>query len=664
MSVFSELKRALPRLYRTLLTHESAVMITLAVVVGVGTGLGATFFRWLIESFHFLFMVEGVSALSFMGRWSVAVIPAIGGLFVGLLVYFFAREAKGHGVPEVMVAMSLHGGRIRPIVVLIKSLASSICIGSGGSAGREGPIVQIGSGIGSTLGQVLRLSDRRTRNLVACGAAAGIAATFNTPIGGVFFALEVIAREFGIRTFTTVVVASVVATVVAIGYMGNAPAFAVPEYALVDARELIFYVVVGVACALGAVAFIHLLHFSETFFDHKVKLPGWFKPVVGGLAVGLIGVFLPQVFGVGYESVDAALWGKWSLGMLAVLVVAKIVATSFTLGSGGSGGVFAPSLFMGAMVGGLVGTVVNHYWPDMTAPAGAYALVGMAAFFSAGARAPISAIIILFEMTRDYDIILPLMFACAISTVLSGWLSRESIYTIKLTQRGINLHPRREFDTLEGIAVGEAMKPVASLTTVSPDMPLQALARLFKESFHHGFAVIDDSGCLYGVVTLKGLERLFKTGQVEGKKASDITERQLVTAFPDETLDDVLTCFGALDVGRIPVVSRADPRKLVGMLRWSDIVRSYSQVMLELEYEPGTTLLRCSISEGDRAVGRSLRQLSLPSDCIVHYIQRAKHLVVPRGDTVVQVGDLLVILVKEGDENKVSKHLCGDSPPE
>ena len=639
-------------------------MIALGVAVGVATGFGAVGFRKLIGLVHRAFYSGGVGAFPEGLTWlGLVLAPMIGGLLVGLLVYFFAREAKGHGVPEVMESMILRGGRIRPIVVIVKTLASSICIGSGGSAGREGPIVQIGSAFGSSVGQILKLSDRRVRTLVMCGAAAGIAATFNTPIAGVFFALEVIGGEFNLRSFSPVVVASVLATVVGTHFLGDEAAFRVPEYALVNPWELVLYVALGVLCAVVATGFIQTLHFSETVFERRLKVPDYFKPMIGGLGIGVGGLMLPQILGVGYETIDAVLWGNLPLAIMAALIVAKILATSLTLGSGGSGGVFAPSLFIGAMLGGAFGTVVHGLWPDWTGHPGAYALVGMGALFAGTGRAPISAIIILFEMTRDYQIMLPLMFAVAVSTSLSGWLSKESIYSIKLKARGIDLQPKQQIERLAGITIGEAMKPAERLTTLSPKMTIEALARLFSETFHHGFAVVDDQGHLVGVVTMKDLETVLRTKQTSGKTVRDICSTNLVTAFPDETLEDVLQCFGALDVGRIPVVSRANPKKLVGMLRWSDTVRSYSQLLLNVEYEPGSTLIRCDIREGDLAAGKTLRELALPQDYVVHYIQRGKHLLVPRGGTVVEAGDRMAILASSASDEGVSRYLY-KSPPE
>ncbi len=639
-------------------SSQTQKMLALAVLVGVTTGLGSVFFRWLISAFHELFFGTIKDWFSFLGPLDVVPLPLLGGLLVGPLVYYFAREAKGHGVPEVMAAVALRGGRIRPVVVLVKSLASSICIGSGGSAGREGPIVQIGSGIGSMVGQLLGLSNHRVRNLVACGAAAGIAATFNTPIAGVIFAMEVILGEFATETFGTVVIASVVATVISRGMIGNEVAFIVPEYSLVNPWEILLYVGLGVVCAVTGTAFIKALHYAECKFD-ALNTPEVLKAAMGGAAVGLLGVFTPQVFGVGYESIDLALVGEMSGLLLAVLVVAKLLATSLTLGSGGSGGVFAPSLFMGAMVGGLYGQVVNFFWPAITAPSGAYALVAMGGLFSATARAPITAVIILFEMTQDYAVMLPLLFTCAVSAMLGQFLSRESIYTTKLKSRGVDLLRSKNVGVLHAVTVGQAMKPFEKLETVGPDLPIEDMARLFQRSFHHGFAIVDADQHFFGIITLSSLERAFRHKDLKGKVVRDLADTGMVTAYPDETLEDVLRVFGALDVGRIPVVDRLDHRKLVGMLRWSDIVRSHSQVMLDLEYEPGTTMIYCDIGERDPVVGRSLMEIALPENCVVNSIQRGKHIVVPRGGTVVQAGDCLHILADEDREEDVAHTLYG-----
>ncbi len=394
-------------------------MAVLAVFVGLAGGFGAVGFRYLINFFQSLAYGSDGNLLDLVKSipWYLRVsVPALGGLVVGPLVYFWAREAKGHGVPEVMEAVALKSGLIRKRLVIIKSLASAICIGTGGSVGREGPIVQIGSAIGSTIGQMLKISADRMRTLVGCGAAAGIAATFNAPIAGSMFALEIILGDFGLATFSPIVISSVIATAVSRHFLGDAPAFIVPAYELVSAWEFPLYVLLGLFCAVVAVTFIKTLYRVEDIFD-GLKFPEYLKAVIGGIILGVISLLFPQILGVGYGAIDLSLGQSYTWWLLLVLVMCKILATSITIGSGGSGGIFAPSLFMGAMAGGFFGTVVHNLFPSVTASPGAYSIVGMGAVVSATTHGPLTALLMLFEMTGDYKIILPLMITCIISII-------------------------------------------------------------------------------------------------------------------------------------------------------------------------------------------------------------------------------------------------------
>ncbi|HUU15231.1 MAG TPA: chloride channel protein, partial [Terriglobia bacterium] len=365
------------------------------------------------------------------------------GLLVGPLIWRYAREAKGHGVPEVMKAIVTSGARIPIRVAIVKILASAVTIGSGGAAGREGPMVQIGATLGSSLGQFYRLTSSHLRTLVACGAAAGIAATFNAPIAGAIFALEVLMMGQMSPAFLLVILSSVTSSIVCRSLLGNYPAFLVPPYELVSSWEVILYVPLGVLCALAARLYVLTLYRFEAMFDGW-EFPPYLKPCVGALAVGLTGRFLPQVFGTGFPAIESALWAQLAPAMFLVLFVAEIGCNSFTLGSGGSGGVFAPALYLGAMVGGAFGSLVHFIWPASTAGSGAYALVGMAAVFGGAAHAPLTAILILFEMTNSYRIILPLMAATVTSVSLSQRLSPDSIYTLKLRRAGLVFDYRGE----------------------------------------------------------------------------------------------------------------------------------------------------------------------------------------------------------------------------
>ncbi|MDY6910780.1 MAG: chloride channel protein [Chloroflexota bacterium] len=560
--------------------------VSLAILVGTIAGFGAVLFRWMINGIQWLFFKQSAQVFDFMGDYYVIILPALGGLIVGPLIYFFAREAKGHGVPEVMAAVAVKKGRIRPRVAAIKAMASAICIGSGGSVGREGPIVQIGSSFGSSVGQWFRLPEDWTKTLVACGAAGGIAATFNAPIAGVFFAQEVILRRFITPSFLFVVISAVMANVISQAFLGSNPSFIVPEYALDSAWEIPLYALLGVAAAFVAWVFIRVLYKCEDLFD-AFRFPSYLKPVLGGLLIGLIGFFYPDLFGVGYGSgygpggvyletvgVDKALLGEFGIGLLLTLGFLKIVATSLTIGSGGSGGIFAPSLFMGSMFGGAFGEFIHQIFPTSTTPSGAYAMVGMGAVFAGAARAPITSIIMLFEMTRDYMIILPLMTAVVISTLVSRKLSRDSIYTTKTRRQGIDLRRMEERDVMKTVSVSQAM--TRDFPSVPPQMPVADLLKMMERTGHHGFPVIDEKGHLYGVVTLSdvhaGTEK--DDSDVAYLTVEDIATTSPFVAYPDQTLHQALLRFGTTNFG-VPVVDRDDPTKFLGLLRRHDIIRSY-----------------------------------------------------------------------------------------
>lgn len=547
--------------------------IASAVLVGIAAGLGAVAFRWLIDNFSTLFFDGGRSVLGFMGEYYVILVPAAGGLLVGPLVYFFAREAKGHGVPEVMTAVKSHGGKIRPRVAVVKSLTSSICIGSGGSVGREGPIVQIGSAVGSTLGQWLRLPPESIRLLVACGAAGGISATFNAPLAGIFFSMEIILRRYTGRSFGLVALSSVVAAAIAHAFVGDASAFVIPQYQVVSGWEFPLYILLGLIAAFVAHAFVGILYKSEDLFE-ALRMPEYLKPVLGGLMLGSIAIFYPQLFGVGYETAENALLGNVALAVLLPLLVLKVVATSLTLGSGGSGGVFAPSLFIGAVLGAAFGSVAHTFMPGITAPEGAYALVAMGAVFAGAARAPVTAIVILFEMTRDYNIILPLIAAVVVSYVVARWLRRDSIYTLKMRRQGIPVPEDEEWNALRNIRVSDVMIP--DYPTVRPETTLQELGELFVEHDRHAFPVVSDEGNMIGIVAISDLKEAQARRGVDLRTVANIATTDIVVAYPDQTLHEALAHFWGRDVGHLAVVSRENPRRFLGLVRRRHIVQAYA----------------------------------------------------------------------------------------
>ena len=564
---------------RSLRIPELTPGIILVILVGLASGMGAVIFKWMITWFQRGFFEGGEVALSFLGRYYVVLIPAVGGLLVGLLVYFLAREAKGHGVPEVMIAVNARGGRMKRWGSVVQTLASSICIGSGGSVGLHGPVVHIGSAIGSALGQWLRLPEDWRKLLVACGAAGGIAATFNAPIAGIFFALELILRRFSARNFILVGLSSIGASYIARVFFGSTPTFShVPEYTWFSGWEILFYIVLGVIAAFVASGFVKVLYKCEDLFN-SWRFPNYLKPAVGGIAIGAIGLFYPYLFGVGYEGAELAILGVFGAGMLITMCLLKILATSITLGSGGRGGIFAPSLFIGAMLGGAFGLGIHAIFPTIAPEPGAYSLVGMGAVFAAASYAPITAVLILFEVTRDYLIILPLITAVVTSTFIAHRISRDSIYTMKVRRQGVEIM-EGELDPLRYVTVGGTM--TRDFPTVSPEMPITELLHEIERTGHHGFPVVDEEGRLYGVVTLSDVEQAIKdeASSTADLKVRDIATRKPVTAYPDENVRAVLSRFSTMDVGRIPVVSRDDPSQLLGCLRRHDIIRAYTKAVM------------------------------------------------------------------------------------
>ncbi len=475
-----------------------------ALVVGAGSGLGAVGFRYLVYFFtwvatgHVEFGQQGrVPSAHFpwLGVGFFVVAPVIGGLIYGPLIYRFAREARGHGVPEVMVAVAENGGRIRPQVAVVKATASALCIGAGGSVGREGPIVQIGSALASSLGQLVRMPESRLRVLVACGAAGGIAATFNAPITGVFFGVEVILREFSIEAIFTVMLSAMVADVVSQQFLGAAPFLSgFPSgIALHHVRNYLLIALLAVVAALLGLAFKNVLYKTEDVCDRLWKRrPEWARPAVGGVALGLLLLAVPQLYGVGYPVMYKAVAGSYALWFLVVLVFTKMVATSLTIGIGGSGGVFAPSLFIGATSGMAFGEVADHLLGPGAGQPALYAVVAMGAVFTSAARAPLTSLASVVEMTGDYTLTLPVMLAVAIATVISRALSYGTIYTTKLLRRGIDIDHAPLADPFEDLTAADAMRPFQSPLAADPG-----------PTGPHG-APDEDGASLPGPVTYRG----------------------------------------------------------------------------------------------------------------------------------------------------------------
>ncbi len=561
---------------RRLKLTPATQMLILAVIIGVLGGFGALLFKKLIFSLQgFFWNTPDMSPNSLLRViwYKRLLIPMLGGIIVGPIIYFFAREARGHGVPEVMIAVITRNSIIRPIVVIVKSLASAFSIGTGGSVGREGPIVQIGAAIASTVGQLLRLPAVQMKTLVGCGVAAGIAATFNAPIAGTLFSLELIVTDFGLTSFTPILVSAVSATAISRHFHGNITEFTLPAFAMISAWEFIFYLVLGLIAGIIGFFFSRSLYRADDLFE-KTRFPQWIRPLLGGLIVGIIALIYPHIMGVGYDTIRTLFDSQLTLKVMVLLVFLKIFATSVTIGSGGSGGVFAPSLFIGAMLGGAFGTIVNHLFPEITASTGAYALVGMAAVNGACTLAPLSAIIILFELTNEYGIILPLMFTVVMATFISRKLSPDSIYTEKLRRRGIMAHHGEDLNILRAIAVKDILRHDEA--TICEKSEFEELVRLALETHRNVIFTLEENDRFTGAIHLQDLKYVLS-------HPKELTHIHHVTDFRQDihpilisqTLDTVVDRFAETGFERLPVVD--SQQHLVGSVIMSDIIRQYNQ---------------------------------------------------------------------------------------
>ncbi len=651
-------------------SNKQIFLIILSVIVGVCAGLGAVgvrqLIRWITE-LSFGGYERFLEVLQTLPTSRKILAPAIGGLIVGPIIYFFAKEAKGHGVPEVMLAVLMKDGKIRPRVAFVKAIASAISIGSGGSVGREGPIVQIGASLGSTVGQYFELERRDIQTLVACGAAGGIAAAFNAPIAGALFSVEIILGDFGVAALSPIIISSVISTIVARHFEGNLVAFMVPPYSLNSPLELMPYTFLGLVAGLVAVLFIVTLYYFEDFFE-KAPIPEYIQPMIGGLVVGVMGIYFPYIYGVGYESINGALHNQWPLYILLLMIPMKILATSVTLGSGGSGGVFAPSLFLGAATGGAIGIITHSLFPQ-AASAGAYALVGMGAVVAAATQAPITAIIIIFELTQNYRVIAPLMFTCIISTLIASAIKRESIYTLKLKLKGIELVEGREESILKQIKIDSVIKEGIFFYV---HHNLKFIIDTVLSTNQSVFPVLTTDNKLAGILTLNNIKTIFyeKEMLAELVIAEDIAQDP-VFLTEESNLQEAMDIEGRFSIEEIPVVKDGNSMEYVGIVHIHDVINLYNfeikkrelalAVITRKKYKDMTKGL--NLGEGMRLmelsvpqsfIGKNLKQLAIRNKYSLEIliIKRGRKTFIPDAETVFQEKDRIVVVGKYEDIRK------------
>lgn len=577
------------------------------------------------------------------------------GLFIAwALARRFSRNIESGGVTETISAVGLRAGYLSTRTIFPKLASTAATLGGGGSGGREGPIVMIGAAIGSSLSRYTRFSEDRIRSLVAAGAGAGIGATFNAPIAGMLFAMEVILGNLAIRHLNAVVVASVVAAVTTHTLVGEEQILSSPGGSFDDPRELLLYLLLGLVAVGAALLFVQILTWVAEF-KQRYEWPDWTRPLAAGLVIAAIALVDDRALGTGQsflsglmrlgeaDSIDLVLW------TLPVLVMLKMVTNALTRSGGGSAGTFMPSLFIGGVLGTALVMVVQPIWVFSDLQAGSYAMVGMAATFAAVARAPLTAIIMVFEITGNYSLVLPLMLAASLASFIADRVHHDSVYTMPLTKAGIHLVGTEDVDLLDTVTVGEVMTHLDD--TLQPGMSISEAARLLDKSRHHGMPVVERDGRLAGVLTL--IDVALAEGNPDETLVKDAMTDRPITVTPTMPVSSALARMAALGVGRLPVVDDNDPRKVVGMFRRNSVVAAYHHALgastdrhlyrqrLRQRVQPGATFYEVPVPPDSAAAGKRVRELDWPEEAVLVSIRRDAAVIIPHGDTVIRVNDTI-----------------------
>jgi CIC family chloride channel protein len=513
----------------------------------------------------------------------IVLFPVVGGILIIPFWVFFAADLK-RGFAGFLEKVNLRGAKLRPRPILTRGFGAAITLGTGGSAGQEGPIAMIGGAIGSQFGQLFKMSGDRLKVLVACGAAAGVAATFNAPIAGVFFAQEIVLlASFELSSFTSIVIASGMATVVSRALLGNVPELLAPAYVVRNYWELLLYVLLGLLIGSLAALFIDT-HFKIKDRFTALRIHRLAKPALGGLLVGIIGLGFPQVFGNGYEFMGDVLFGKETWYLLAGLVIAKAIATSITLGSGLPGGLFAPCLYLGAVAGGAFGHLAAQLFPGAGITPGAYALVGMGAFLSAATHSPMTAIFLLFEITDSYEVIVPIMLTCVIGTAVARHFKKDSLETVELSRAGIDLESGKERNIMKSLKVGQVM--AQEVESVPENMTLGQFAEFTASTRHTNFPLVDAAGELTGIISVQDfMGVVFEPDLMDLVVVKELATLDVITVTEDDDLDRAMRRIGYRNIEQLPVVDRNQPRRLVGIISRRDMVSAYNRALLNRSME-------------------------------------------------------------------------------
>jgi len=572
------------------------LMSFLAGGIGLLAGIVAFILYKLIGFFTNLFFFHDTSATfrSVGGHhlgWWVILVPVVGGLVVGVMAKYGTSKIKGHGIPEAMEAVLVNRSRIEPKVAILKPISAAIAIGTGGPFGAEGPIIQTGGALGSLVGQVLHTTAVERKVLLACGAAAGMSATFNTPIAGVILAIELLLFEFKSRSFIPLVIASTLATAVHMQLLGAGPMFQVGQVDFAIPRAIPFYLLLGPLCGIAAVILSKALYWVEDLFE-KLPVDELWWPAIGALGLGIIGYFVPRVLGVGYDTIGAILNGELAWKLLLVVMIAKFAALVISLGSGTSGGLLAPTFMWSAAMGGLFAMVGNHVFPNAHLSPAAFALVAMGAVFGAASRATFSFIIFAFEITRDYNSVLPLMLVAVIADGIAMlFMPRSSIMTEKLARRGLRVFQDYEADVLTQVTVGETMEkdpPVIPARTRVAEVAERIAQHDPAVARYEALLILDNADKLTGIVTRGDILRALDKDSTGTMTVEEAGSTKLVVTHPDELVAEAAEKLLNFSIGRMPVVDRSDERKVVGYLNRATILAARTRRIHDESFrEPG-----------------------------------------------------------------------------
>lgn len=648
--------------------------ITAALVIGVLVGLAVVLLVVMVEAASeaaaWVHELVGSSNIAFF------ITVPLGLLIAWAIAQSFSKNVESGGVTETIAAVGLRAGYLSTKTILPKIASTAATLGGGGSGGREGPIVMVGAAIGSSLARYTRFDEDRIRSLVAAGAGAGIGATFNAPIAGMLFAMEVILGNLAIRHLNAVVVASVVAAVTTHTLVGEEQILSSPGGSFDDPRELLLYLILGLVAVAAGLLFVQILTRVSEARD-RFRFPDWTRPLAAGIGVATIGLLDDRALGTGqsflselmrFDSTDSMgdlIW--WTLPLLAVL---KMITNALTRSGGGSAGTFMPSLFIGAVLGTALAMAAQPIWFSDIQP-GSYAMVGMAATFAAVARAPLTAIIMVFEITGNYELVLPLMLAASLASFIADRVHPDSVYTMPLTKAGVHLAQTEDVDLLDTVTVGEVMTLLDD--AISPSMTISHAANFLEESRHHGMPVVEKGGKLAGVLTLTDIAMV--DSDPDETLVKDAMTSRPITVTPTMPVSSALARMAALGVGRLPVVDDLDPRRVVGMFRRNSVVEAYHHALgattdrslyrqrLRQRVQPGATFYEVPVPPSSAAAGKRVRDLAWPEEAVLVSIRRGSAVIIPHGDTAIRVHDTITAF-GHGDSRVAVAFLLEQKPDE